>query len=402
MDGPRRGLSADGLPHEPPDAADTLTGPGTVVVKVGSSTLTADSARHHIDRIVDVLAARREIGPGRSTVLVTSGAVAAGLEPLGLKRRPADLAGLQAAASVGQPAVLAAWTESFARYGRPVGQVLFDLDDLVRRDHYVNARATLRRLLSLGAVPVVNENDAVATDELRYGDNDRLGAVVAHLVDARALVLLTDVDALYDRPPSRPGARRVRWVADPWRVTAEIGAAGSSVGSGGMRTKVVAARMAAAAGVPTFVTSAAAVARAFGGEDVGTWFGADPAPAPARALWLAHVAAPRGLLRLDAGAVAAVVDRGASLLPAGITGVDGVFAVGDVVELRDPDDRAVARGIVAYSAAELPPLLGRSTHNLRAELGPMYAREIVHRDDLVVEPTRRAPTSQPAGGPAGD
>lgn len=381
-----------------PDPAETLTGPGTVVVKVGSSTLTAADADRHLDRIVDVLVDRAGLGPGRSAVLVSSGAVAAGLAPLGLARRPTDLAGLQAAASVGQPAVLARWTGSFDRHGVPVGQVLFDLDDLVRRDHYVNARATLRRLLGLGAVPVVNENDAVATDELRYGDNDRLGAVVAHLVGARALVLLTDVDALYDRPPSRPGARRLEWVPDPWHVDAEIGAAGSAVGSGGMRTKVVAARMAAAAGVPTLVTAAGAVARAFSGEDVGTWFGADPAPAPARALWLAHVAAPRGVLRLDAGAVAAVVGRGASLLPAGITAVDGVFAVGDVVELRDPDDRPVARGIVAYSAAELPPLLGRSTHDLRAELGAMYAREIVHRDDLVVDPVRRAGApAQPAG-----
>ncbi|MGF1652747.1 MAG: glutamate 5-kinase [Actinomycetales bacterium] len=376
----------------PPDPADTLTGPGTVVVKVGSSTLTAPGSHQHLDRIVDVLLARAEIGPGRRTVVVTSGAVAAGLGPLGLRRRPSDLAGLQAAASVGQPSVLAGWTESFARHGVPVGQVLFDLDDLVRRDHYVNARATMGRLLSLGAVPVVNENDAVATDELRYGDNDRLSAVVAHLVRARVLVLLTDVDALYDRPPSRPGARRIPWVADPHRVEAEIGAAGSAVGSGGMRTKVVAARLAAAAGVPTFVTAASAVARAFAGEDVGTWFGADPAPAPARALWLAHVAAPRGVLRLDAGAVAAVVEHGASLLPAGITDVEGVFAVGDVVELRDPQDRPVARGIVGYSAAELPPLLGRSTHDLREELGSMYAREIVHRDDLVVDPR------QPAGG----
>lgn len=385
----------------PPDPAETLTGPGTVVVKVGSSTLTAPDADRHLDRIVEVLVARAAVGPGRRTVVVSSGAVAAGLGPLRLRRRPTDLSGLQAAASVGQPAVLARWTASFARHGVPVGQVLFDLDDLVRRDHYVNARATLRRLLTLGAVPVVNENDAVATDELRYGDNDRLGAVVAHLVGARALVLLTDVDALYDRPPSRPGARRLPWVADPWRVEAEIGAAGSAVGSGGMRTKVDAARMAAAAGVPTLVTAAAAVAGAFGGEDVGTWFGADPAPAPARTLWLAHVAAPRGVLRLDAGAVAAVVGRGASLLPAGITGVEGVFAVGDVVELRDPGDRAVARGIVGYSAAELPPLLGRSTHDLRAELGSSYAREIVHRDDLVVDPARRpdrpARRAQPAG-----
>lgn len=375
-----------GRPPVPVALPRVLTGPGAVVVKVGSSTLTADAATEHIERIVDVLHARGGLGRDRSTVIVSSGAVAAGLAPLGLTRRPGDLAGLQAAASVGQPRIVSAWAASFARRGLPVGQVLFDLDDLVRRDHYVNARTTLRRLLSLGAVPVVNENDAVATEELRYGDNDRLGAVVAHLVDAAALVLLTDVDALYDRPPSRPGAERIPWVPDPWRVDADLGSAGSSVGTGGMRTKVAAARIAAAAGVPTFVTSSAAVADAFSGADVGTWFGADPSPAPARELWLAHVAVPRGALVLDAGAVAAVTGRGASLLPAGITAVEGVFGVGDVVELRGPGGAPAARGIVGYSAAELPPLLGRSTHDLRAELGAMYAREIVHRDDLVVLP----------------
>ncbi len=368
------------------DPREVLTGPGTIVVKVGSSTLTADRAGEYIDALVDVLIRRAALGPGRFTVVVTSGAVAAGLSPLGMARRPGDVSGLQAAASVGQPRILARWAQAYERHQVVVGQVLFDLDDLVRRDHYVNAQSTLRRLIALGAVPVVNENDAVATDELRYGDNDRLGAVVAHLVSARALVLLTDVDALYDRPPSRAGARRIPWVADPWAVAADLGSAGSAVGTGGMRTKVLAARLAAAAGVPTFVTATSAAAAAFDGADVGSWFAALPASAPARLLWLAHVAAPRGRLVLDDGAVQAVEARRGSLLPTGITAIEGTFAAGDVVDVSAADGRVVARGIVAYAASALPALLGRSTGDLRRELGPSYARVVIHRDDLVVNP----------------
>jgi len=231
---------------------------------------------------------------------------------------------------------------------------------------------------------VVNENDTVATDEIRFGDNDRLAAFVAHLVGASALVLLTDVDALYDRPPSRPGARRIALVPDVSTVGADLGSAGSAVGTGGMRTKVDAAAIAADAGVPTLVTATARFGEALAGSDVGTWFEAASRALPARTLWLSHVASPRGRLVLDPGAVHEVVRRGASLLPAGITAVQGVFDVGAVVDLCHPDGHAVARGLCGYAAAELPQLLGRSTHDLRVDLGPDYGREVVHRDDLVV------------------
>lgn len=365
-----------------------LEAPGTLVVKVGSSSLATASGidGEAVDRLVDRLAARRGLGEDRRLVVVTSGAIAAGLPALGMARRPADLAGLQAAASVGQGRLLARWSASFERHGLVTGQVLLDLDDLVRRNHYLNARSTLARLLSLGAVPVVNENDTVATDEIRFGDNDRLAAFVAHLVGASALVLLTDVDALYDRPPTRPGARRLGLVADAADVAADLGSAGSAVGTGGMRTKVDAASIAADAAVPTFVTATARFSDALAGADVGTWFEAAARSMPARTLWLTHVAAPRGRLLLDAGAVGAVVGRGASLLPAGVTEVEGTFDVGAVVDLCDPAGRPVARGLTGYSAAELPPLLGRSTRDLRVELGPDFGREVVHRDDLVVLP----------------
>jgi glutamate 5-kinase len=363
-----------------------LEGPGTLVVKVGSSSLaTSDGIDGTaIDTLVDRLARRRAAGEDRRLVVVTSGAIAAGLPALGMSRRPPDLAGLQAAASVGQGRLLARWSASFERHDVVTGQVLLDLDDLVRRNHYLNARSTLARLLSLGAVPVVNENDTVATDEIRFGDNDRLAAFVAHLVGASALVLLTDVDGLYDRPPTRPGARPIRLVADPAHPGADLGTAGSEVGTGGMRTKVEAASIAADAAVPTFVTATTRFAEALDGADVGTWFEAAPRAMPARTLWLAHVAAPRGRLLLDAGAVRAVVGRGASLLPAGVTAVEGVFDVGAVVDLCDAAGVTVARGLCSYAAAELPQLLGRSTHALRDDLGHEYGREVVHRDDLVV------------------
>lgn len=369
-----------------PVAADRLTDPGTLVVKVGSSSLATPTGVDEaaIDALVDVLAARSASGPGRGLVVVTSGAIAAGLPLLRLSRRPNDLAGLQAAASVGQGRLLAHWSAAFARHGSATGQVLLDLDDLVRRNHYLNARSTLSRLLELGAVPVVNENDTVATDEIRFGDNDRLAAFVAHLVGATALLLLTDVDALYDRPPSRPGARRIPLVTDPADVCADLGTAGTALGTGGMRTKVDAARIAAAAGVPTLVTATALAGAALSGHDVGTWFGAHAQPAPARTLWLAHVARPRGRLLLDDGAVRAVVRSGASLLPAGIVSVDGVFGVGDVVDLCDTTGVPVARGLAGHAASDIPQLLGRSTHELRRVLGPGYGREVVHRDDLVV------------------
>ena len=365
-----------------------LESPGTLVVKVGSSSLATATGidGRAVDALVDRLAARRALGEDRRLVVVTSGAIAAGLPVLGMARRPADLAGLQAAASVGQGRLMACWSASFARHDLVAGQVLLDLDDLVRRNHYLNARSTLARLVGLGAVPVVNENDTVATDEIRFGDNDRLAAFVAHLVGASALVLLTDVDGLYDRPPSRPGARRIPLVDGTAGLEADLGSAGSAVGTGGMRTKVDAATIAADAAVPTLVTATARFSEAMAGLDVGTWFQAAPRALPARTLWLAHVAAPRGRLLLDAGAVRAVLGRGASLLPAGIVSVEGVFDVGAVVDLCDETGAPVARGLSGYAAAELPRLLGRSTHELREDLGPDYGREVVHRDDLVVLP----------------
>jgi len=368
-----------------------LVSASRVVVKIGSSSLTGPDGRlapERLNALVEVLAARR--AAGGQVVLVSSGAIAAGLGPLGLATRPRDLATQQAAASVGQGLLVAHYTAAFARHGLQVGQVLLTADDTVRRVHYRNAHRALTRLLDLGIVPVINENDAVATDEIRFGDNDRLAALVSHLVHADALLLLSDVDSLYTGPPTRDGSRRIASVVHAEDLEGiDISSRGSAVGTGGMVTKLESVAIATQSGVPVVLTSAAQAAQALAGQDVGTWFTATGRRTSIRRLWLAHAANTRGRLVLDAGAVRAVLERGTSLLPAGVTGVEGTFEAGDPVELVGPDGQLVARGLVAYDADEVPPLLGRSTSELRTSLGPGYDRELVHRDDLVLVRRRR-------------
>jgi glutamate 5-kinase len=357
-----------------------------VVVKVGSSSLTSPDGHldgDRMDALVAALAALRT--DGRQVVLVSSGAIAAGLGPLGLARRPRDLATQQAAASVGQGALVHRYAASFAAHGLLVGQVLLTADDVVRRGHYLNARRTLDKLLALGVVPVVNENDAVATAEIRFGDNDRLAALVANLIGADALVLLSDVDGVYDRDPRAGGTSVIAEVDDLAALDGVVaGATTSGVGTGGMLTKLDAARIAACSGVPVVVAHADAVGAAVRGEETGTYVHAVGRRTGSRLLWLAHASAPSGRLVLDAGAVRAVVEQRHSLLPVGVVTATGEFLAGDPVELAAPDGRVVARGLVAYGSAELHALLGRSTRELAAELGPEYERELVHRDDLVL------------------
>ncbi|MEV4132551.1 glutamate 5-kinase [Dactylosporangium sp. NPDC049742] len=355
-----------------------------IVVKVGSSSLTTAAGGldgKRVDALVDALA-----GSPAEVVLVSSGAIAAGLAPLGLLKRPKDLATQQAAASVGQGLLMRAYNDAFARHGRVVGQVLLTVDDVTRRAHYRNAYRTLRRLLDLRAVPVVNENDTVATEEIRFGDNDRLAALVASLVHADLLVLLSDVDGLYTGDPSKPESLPITDVRSPEDLrdidVKRPGKAG--VGTGGMVTKVEAARIATTSGIPVVLTSAPNAKAVLDGEPVGTLFHRLRERPQARLFWLAHATSPRGRLHLDPGAVQAVRQRHASLLPAGITAVDGRFAAGDPVDLVDVGGVPVARGLVNYDATELPPLLGRSTGELAAALGPAYEREVVHRDDLVL------------------
>ena len=357
-----------------------------IVVKVGSSCLASpegglDGAR--VEALVEALAAHRSMGT--EIVVVSSGAIAAGLAPLGLARRPRDLATLQAAASVGQGALIESYSRAFARSGLCVGQVLLTAEDMMRRAHYRNARRTFHRLLHLGVVPIVNENDAVATEEIRL-DNDRLAALTTHLVAADLLVLLSDVAGVFDADPRHGPAHKideVRSDADLAEVTLR-GPGRAGVGSGGMATKVAAAQVATAAGAWALICAAGDIAEELAGGDVGTLFHPHGRRAASRLLWLRHATIPLGRLALDDGAVAAVVARRMSLLAAGIIGVEGGFSAGDPVELVDGAGTPVARGLVAYDAAELPAMLGRSTGDLAAELGPSYQREVIHRDDLVL------------------
>jgi glutamate 5-kinase len=366
---------------------EAVTGASRVVVKVGSSSLTTDAGGIDPGRIrdlVDSLVGVRQ--RGADLVLVSSGAIAAGLSPLAFKRRPRDLARQQAAASVGQGLLVHRYTEEFARHDQVTGQVLLTLDDVTRRSHYRNAQRTVEKLLELGVVPIVNENDTVATSEIRFGDNDRLAALAAHLVHADLLVLLSDVDGLYDAPPHFPSSRLIPEVADVAALDGirlgRIPADG--VGTGGMHTKLEAARIATGAGIPVVLTDMAHTSAALAGEPTGTLFLPTGRRRPSRLLWLAHATEPKGRVVLDDGAVRALTERRASLLPAGITAVAGGFVAGDPVDLVDERGRVVARGLVNYDAKELPGLLGRSTRDLARELGSAYEREVVHRDDLIV------------------
>lgn len=370
-------------PHR--DAIRTARG---LVVKVGTTALTTPSGMFDAGRLAGLAeAVERRMKAGSDVVIVSSGAIAAGIEPLGLSRRPKDLATKQAAASVGQVALVNSWSAAFARYGRTVGQVLLTAHDISMRVQHTNAQRTLDRLRALHAVAIVNENDTVATNEIRFGDNDRLSALVAHLVGADALVLLSDIDGLYDCDPRKTAdATFIPEVSGPADLDGVVAGRSSHLGTGGMASKVAAALLAADAGVPVLLAPAADAATALADASVGTVFAARPARLSARRFWVRYAAEATGALTLDAGAVRAVVRQRRSLLAAGITAVSGRFCGGDVVELRAPDAAMVARGVVAYDASELATMVGRSTSELPGEL----RHPVVHADDLVAVSAKQA------------
>ena len=361
-----------------------------VVVKVGSSSLA--SAKTGLDpkrvrALVDLLAARH--ARGGDVILVSSGAITAGLGPLGMARRPSDLAQSQAAAAVGQGLLVSEYTQAFAAHDIRVAQVLLTVGDLARKASFANALRTFGALTRLRVVPIVNENDTVATREIRFGDNDRLAGLVAELVRADALVLLSDVDGLYTAPPGRPGARRLPFVSNVHGLDVEVGQPGpAGVGSGGMVTKLEAARLATQAGIAAVLADFGQAEAALAGEAVGTAFAPSHRRRPRRLGWLADATQAEGRLHVDAGAARALTTTPASLLAAGVVRVEGDFSAGDAVEVVSPDGVVIARGLVNYAAADLPAMLGRGSAELAESLGPRFAREIVHRDDLVL--ARRA------------
>lgn len=359
----------------------------TMVVKVGSSSLTRPSGHLDAAKLEALVASvAANVLSGARIVLVSSGAIAAGFGPLGFAERPRDVATQQAAASVGQGLLMARYETAFARYGIRVGQILITAEDTIRAAQYRNARRTLERLLDLGVVPIVNENDALASNEIRFGDNDRLSALVANIVRADALVLLTDVDALYTAPPGRPDARRIGYVPDVIATLRDVTVGGSTsgVGTGGMVTKLEAARIAAVSGVPVVLTSAANAGPAMMGDPVGTVFAPVHDRGSSRRLWIGFAAEPRGTIVVDDGAARAVRGGRASLLAAGALEARGEFSAGDPVWVDAEDGTHLARGLSGYDSEEIPQMLGRNTDQLKRFLGEAYAHPLIHRDNLVL------------------
>ncbi|HEY6003366.1 MAG TPA: glutamate 5-kinase [Anaeromyxobacter sp.] len=362
-----------------------------IVVKVGTGTLTDASGRFDRQNCARLAAELAEATRGRKLVLVSSGAVALGAERLGLARargKPWDIPTKQACAAVGQPHLMAAWGEALGAHGRSVAQVLLTADDLASRKRFLNARRTLDRLLGEDVIPVVNENDTVAVDEIKVGDNDTLAGLVAGCVEADLVAMLTDVEGLFDRNPAEPGASLVREVP---RVTSEIermaGGAGSERSVGGMATKVKAARRLSAQGVATALLSGrrpGALAALLRGEPVGTVFAPGTERLSSRKGWLAAAARGKGMILVDPGARRALVEQGRSLLPSGVKGVDGHFGVGDPVDIAVDRGRPFARGLAGYAADELRRIAGLKTSEIEGALGYKYLDEVVHRDDLVV------------------
>ena len=370
-------------------AASPLADSQRIVVKIGSALLVdarqGAIRRAWLDALIDDLAALR--AAGRQVILVSSGAIAVGRQDLGLTGRVLRLEEKQAAAATGQIRLAHAYQNAWHRHGVTVAQILLSIDDTEARRRHLNARATIQQLLDLAAVPVINENDSVATEEIRFGDNDRLGARVAQMISADTLLLLSDIDGLYSSDPKRdPAARHLDRVA---RITPEIeamaGSAGSDFASGGMVTKLAAAKIAAAAGCRMAIfdgKSLNPIAGLMGGARA-TWFAATGHPGGARKRWIASGLNAAGTLYLDAGAVRALA-AGKSLLPAGVARLEGDFARGDLVRLIAPGGEEIGRGLTAYAAADAVRIIGHKSREIETILGYRGRDEIIHRDDLVM------------------
>lgn len=359
----------------------------TIVVKVGSSSLTSASGQLDVQKLRALVTAISHAQmQGARIVLVSSGAIAAGFGLLGFNERPKDVPTQQATASVGQGLLMAQYEAAFSQFGFRVGQMLLTADVTISPSRYRNAQRTMLRLLELGVIPIVNENDALSSNEIRFGDNDRLAALVANIVRAEALVLLTDVDSLYTAPPSEPSAKRVSFVPDVTRAIEEVkvGASVSGVGTGGMVTKMEAAHVAAVSGIPTVLTCAGNAGPALAGDAVGTVFAPVHTRDSSRRLWIGFASHPHGVLVVDNGAAKAVRGGRASLLAAGIVGVRGEFSATDPVWIDDEQGNHLAKGLVAFDAEEIPEIMGRTSDELEESLGRQYAHPVVHRDNLVL------------------
>ena len=360
-----------------------------IVIKVGSALLSdPDSGLSHdtisswCRDIVELLAA------GKQILLVSSGAVAEGVARLGWKQRPTDLPRLQAAAAVGQMGLVQAYEAAFAEHARHTAIVLLTHEDLADRERYLNARSTLIQLLGLGVVPIVNENDTVATEEIRFGDNDTLAALVTNLLAADLLIVLTDVDGIYEGDPKvNANAKRIEYAEAIDPALDNVAGEGGALGRGGMVTKIGAARLAARSGAHTIIADgrqAHALTSILAGQPIGTLLAATVRPLDARKRWIAGHLKPNGTLLLDAGAAKAIQERGVSLLPVGVIGVEGEFGRGELVRCVDEDGTVIAQGLVNYASLEVQKLLGAATEQISERLGYVVEPELMHRDNLVV------------------
>ena len=379
-----------------------------VVVKLGSGTVTEPGAGLRLSTI-RALAAQLSnalAADGVSFVVVTSGAIAAGREKLGMTERPRTVSLKQAAAAVGQTSLMRAYERAFEKRGRHVAQLLLTHDDFENRERYVNARNTLLALLSRGIVPIVNENDTVATEEIRLGDNDHLATLVTQMIGADLLILLTDSDGLQTKDPHRhPDARRIPVVEnlDDASVLAAVGRRVSSGGTGGMASKIEAARVLSASGIPVVIASGLSrrsILDILGGRDTGTLILPRAAgKLSGRKMWIAYARPSHGTVLVDDGARKVLMEGGKSLLPAGVIGAQGRFLPGDVVSIADRRGRVFARGIARWSSEQVERGKGKRSAEVRTLLGPETPAEVVHRDDLTILPTSGAPESNKGGAP---
>ncbi|MEW5734912.1 MAG: glutamate 5-kinase [Thermodesulfobacteriota bacterium] len=368
---------------------DFLSRASVCVVKVGSGVLTGPDGLN-----LEVIASlARDIAAlmedGRQVILVSSGAVASGMRKLGLAKKPSLVREKQATAAVGQGALIRQYEKAFETHGRKVAQILLTRYDLVRRVHYLNARNTLKTLLSWGILPIINENDTVAVDELKFGDNDNLSAMIAHLLDADLWVNLTDIDGLYTADPRvNKHAKRLETVANVDRSVEDMAdAAPGAVNTGGMASKVAAAKKVTQAGIPAVIASGknpGTLPALLAGESVGTFFVPRAGRMKSRKCWIAYALKPKGELFLDAGAADAVTKKGKSLLPIGIVAVSGDFKEGDPVEIKDPSGETIAVGLSSFPADDVRAIMGKPSREIARILGEKLHDEVVHRDNLAV------------------
>lgn len=368
---------------------DSLKHTRRLVVKIGSALLTHDGQGLNSDGIHDWAAQISRVrGRGLEVVLVSSGAVAAGMRRLGRRTRPHALHELQAMAAVGQMNLIQVYESAFQHHGLHTAQVLLTHDDLTNRQRYLNSRTTLQTLVGLGVIPVINENDTVATEEIRFGDNDTLAALVANLIEADLLLILTDQRGLHDRDPRQdPDAKLLAEgkAGDP-QLLSMAGGSGA-LGRGGMRTKLLAAEKAARSGASTVIASGReknVITRVLDGETIGTHLRAAQGRVAARKQWLAGQARAAGKLKLDAGAVKVIREGGKSLLPVGVKVVEGTFTRGEIVSCLDPEGHEVARGLVNYSSEEAGRIIGQASDKIESILGYIDEPEMIHRDNMVV------------------